>query len=320
MRARVVLLFAILLGAYTAPAAEVVRVGRWELHSSFWMGLHQTLMHDASTRTPRDLAALTAEQKSAWDAAVALYRTTAGRGSITFAQPMMNLQNDLTQVADDAVELTLTGPLTDALRQVAPVYRSHWWESDDAANRFFIGYAAAMLRDAGEEIAAGHERLYRQRMPKAIRVDLAPYGGTFGAYAHSLRHGFTVTISSRDPGYTGLAALESVLHESSHSIVSPFHGTLAAAIEASSKKRGIEPPRDLWHAILFATTSELTRRALAARGAASYVPFSADLLTRAWPQYRVPIETHWLPYMNGQGTLEEAVEKVVGMVKEAVGR
>ncbi len=315
MRNRAVLLFAILLGASTARGAEVVCAGRWELHSSFWMSLHQTLMYDVSTRTPRDRGALTAEQKSAWDAAVALYRTTAGAGSITFSQPMMNLQNELTQVADDAVALPLTGPLADALRTVAPIYRAHWWTSDDAANRFFIGYAAAMLRDAGEEIAAGHETLYRERLPQTIRVDVAPYGGTFGAYSHPLQHGFTVTISSRDSGYAGLAALEAVLHESSHSIVSPYHGTLAAAIEASSKKRGLEPPRDLWHAILFATTSELTKRALAARGAASYVPFSADLLTRAWPQYREPIETHWLPYLNGRGTLEEAVEKVVGMLK-----
>lgn len=309
----------LLMGVFTTVAAlgaEVVRAGRWDLHSSFWMSLHQTLMHDATTRQPRDLGALTAEQKSAWDAAVAAYRTNAGEGSITFAQPMMALQNELTQVADDARTLTLNGPLADALRQAAPVYRARWWTADDAANRFYISYAAAMLRDAGEEIAAGHEKLYRERLPETIRVDVTPYAGVFGAYTHTLQHGgLTLTISSRDPGNSGLAALELVVHESSHGIVGPRFGTVAAALDAASRKRGITPPRDLWHAILFATSSELTKRALAARGAAHYVPFAEDLLTRAWPQYRAPIEQHWYPYVRGEGTLEEAVEKVVAAVK-----
>ena len=305
-------LFCAALFATLAEGAEVVRAGRWHLHSSFWASLHQTLMHDASTRKPRDLGALPAGQKAVWDAAVAAYRSNAGPGSITFTEVMMTAQDQLTQVADDAKTIAWTGPVADALRQAAPVYRSAWWDGDDRANRFYIGYAAAMLREAGEEIAAGHERLYGSTFPAAIRVDVTPYAGVFGAYTHMLQHsGLTVTVSSRDPGYAGLAALEAVLHESSHGIVGPYYGSVAAAIVKAARSRGIDPPRDLWHAILFATTSELTRRALAARGASEYVPMSRDLLTRAWPQYRVPIETHWIPYLDGKGTLEEAIDKVV---------
>ena len=312
MRHRLPFFLAVALTASNLLGAEVVQVGRWHLHSSFWSSLHQTLMHDASTRRPRDFGALTPEQKQVWDAAVTAYRAHAGEGSITFSEAMMAVQDQLTQVADDARTLAQAGPLFDALRQAAPVYRAHWWPSDDRANRFFIAYAAAMLRDAGEEIAAGHEKLYGARFPDSIRVDIAPHGGTFGAYTHTLQlSGVTLTISSRDPGYAGLAALEVVLHESSHGIVGPRYGSVARAIAAAAQKRNIDPPRDLWHAVLFATTSELTRRALAARGVTEYVPFSRDLLTRAWPHYRVPIETHWIPYMNGEGTLQEALDRVV---------
>jgi hypothetical protein len=38
------------------------------------------------------------------------------------------------------------------------------------------------------------------------------------------------------------------------------------------------------------------------------------LLTRAWPKYRAPIEQHWIPYLNGQGTLEAAIDGVVGAI------
>ncbi|MGZ5446128.1 MAG: hypothetical protein ACXW5U_30705 [Thermoanaerobaculia bacterium] len=299
-----------------ARGAEVTRAGRWELHSSFWMNLHQTLMHDASTRTPRDLSALPKEHQESWTAAVSAYREAwGGKGSITFAQTMMNAQDDLGQIADDAVNPPLAGPLTAAMRGAAPVYRAHWWPADDTANRFVIGYAAAMLRDAGEELARAHEQAYRTEFPRSIRVDLTAYAVPFGAYTHDLPHaGPVVTMSSRDAGNQGHRALETILHESSHTLVYPRYGTVASAIAASSKRLGIDPPRDLWHAILFATTSELTRRALLKRGVTDFTPSSVDLLTRAWPQYREPIETHWMPYLSGKGTLEEAIDRVVAAV------
>jgi hypothetical protein len=309
-------LLCVLLLTTFAHGAEVVRAGRWDLHSSFWQNLHQTLMHDATAKTPRDLSALTKEQQDAWSAAIAAYKEAwGGRGGITFAEKMMATQDELAQIADDAETPPLAGPVAAALRGAAPVYRTHWWPADDTANRFVIGYAAAMLRDAGEELARGHEAVYRTKFPETIRVDFAPYAVPFGGYTHTLQHsGPVVTLASREPGYQGHRVLEMILHESSHTLVYPRYGTVTDAITAASKRLGIEPPRDLWHAILFATTSELAVRALRKRGVTDYVPSSVDLLTRAWPQYRVPIETHWMPYLDGKGTLEEAVDKIVSSV------
>ena len=309
-------LLCLLLFATTAGASEVTRVGRWELHSSFWMNLHQTLMHDAAEANDRDTGGWPAEERAAWEASVAAYREARGRGNIFFAGPMLALQDSLTQVADDAVKMEVAGPLADALRRAAPVYRARWWPSHDAANRFSIGYTAAMLRDAGEELVLAHEAVYGEKYPPSIRVDFSGYAGQFGAYTISSDYvGTDVTISSLDAGYHGLAVLEAVLHESSHSVVFPSGGRVGRAIADASKRAGVQPPRDLWHAILFATTSELTRRALARRGAPEYVPFSADLLTRAWPRYREAIEQHWYAYLSGSGTLEEAVDKIVAAVK-----
>ncbi len=94
-----------------------------------------------------------------------------------------------------------------------------------------------------------------------------------------------------------------------------MRGTVAEAISAAAKRRGIDAPHDLWHAILFATSSELTRRLLANRGVAQFVPSSEDLFTRVWPKYRGPIETYWFAYLRGHGTLEEAIDKVVREIK-----
>ncbi len=311
MRALAISLFLILC-TLTANAAEVLRVAPWELHSSFWMSLHQTLMADAVRSTPRELPGLSPEERSAWSEAVAAYRTAGGSGDMTFASPMAITNDGLTQLADDATEPLIDAPLAEALKRAAPIYRAHGWAADDKANRFFMDYAAAMLRDAGEELVKAHERVYRADWPKRILVYVAPYAGPFGAYTMVGRAGGVITtMSSRDTGYQGLRALEMLLHESSHAVVNPNRGTVAAAIATAAKRRGIDPPHDLWHAILFATSSELTRRLLAERGAAQYVPSSEDLFTRAWPKYRKPVETYWFAYLDGQGTLEDAIDKVV---------
>jgi hypothetical protein len=299
-----------------AQAAEVVAVARWEFHSSFWMSLHQTLMHDAEEKSDR-AATLSAEERTAWDSAVATYRQAAPESrNLSFEKPMFEMQDQLLAVADDANKAPVTGPLAEALSAAAPVYRQHWWPADEAANRFFIGYAVAMLENAGEELALAHERIYGAELPNRIRVDIVPYGGRFGAYTLRMLDGrFVTTMSSREAGYQGLAVLEMIPHEISHAIVTPRFGTVARAIAAAATKRGIEPPPDLWHAILFATSGELAKRALGARGVASYVPASNDMLTRVWPRYRQPIERHWLPYLAGQGTLPDAIEKVVGAIQ-----
>jgi hypothetical protein len=305
-----------LLGyAWAADAAEVVQVRPWELHSSFWVSLHQTLIADAMRATPRRLATLSPEELAAWNEAVAAYRTAGGRGDMTFARPMIITSDALTQVADDAVEPAFEAPLKDALVHAAPIYRRHWWTADDQANRFFIGYATAMVREVGEKLVRAHEAVYRTPWPERVRVYIAPHGGPLGAYTMiGLSGGVITTMSSRDSSYQGMRALEMLLHESSHAVVSPNQGTVGAAIAAAAKHHGVDPPGDLWHAILFATSGELTRRLLAERGTANYVPYSEDLFTRAWSKYREPVEKHWFAYLDGQGTLETAIDTIVAAI------
>lgn len=312
---RTLTLFGLLSYGFAANATEVVTVPPWEFHSSFWMSLHQQLIDDAMHSSPRTLTELSPDEQAAWNEAVDAYRTAGGRGNMTFAKPMLITTDALTQVADDATEPHIEAPLKDALISVAPTYRKHRWTADDRANRFFIRYAAAMLRDAGETLIQQHEKAYRAAWPERIRAYITPRAGPFGAYTiKGLSGGVITTMSCRDEGYQGLRALEMLLHESSHAIVNPNNGTVAAAIAAAAKSHDLAPPRDLWHAILFATSSELTSRALAERGITNFVPSSVDLFTRAWPHYREPVEKHWIAYLNGDGTLEEAISRIVAAI------
>src|SRR4030095_13832365 len=91
----------LLLFAINANATEVVRVPPWELHNSFWMSLHQTLIADAMRPKPRELGTLSVEEQAAWNEAVTAYRTAGGQGDITLARPMNITNVRLTQIADE---------------------------------------------------------------------------------------------------------------------------------------------------------------------------------------------------------------------------
>ena len=301
----------LLFGPLAASATEVT-VHRWHLHSSFLMCLHQVLMSDAARSGPREMPELTPDERAAWLESVEAYRAAGGSGDPSFTRPMALTTDALVQVADDSMEPPADAPLGEALRRAAPIYRRHAWEADDRANKFFIAYASAMLREAGEDLVRRHEAVYRTDWPERVFVYVTPVAGRFGAYTLTrLSSGVVTTMACRDEGYQGFRALEMLLHESSHAIVDPNTGTVAEAIKAAAKLHGVALPRNLWHAILFATSSELTRRELAARGVTTFTPSADDLLTRVWPEHREPIERFWIPYLEGQGTLEEAIDRIV---------
>lgn len=315
MRKLLIAAAALLLPVLPATSSEVVEIGPFQIHDSFWMSLHQTLIADAGGFADLDRSVLSQQESGVWDDAVRSYRDAAPGRSMYFERPMMITSDLLTQVADDASILGVDPPMAEVLLTAAPIYRKHWWASHTKANAFFIARVSGMLDESAEELIAAHEAVYGESWPDRIRVYVTPYGGSLGAYSMGGKEGgWIVTVSSLDRGHYGLGALEVIFHEASHSIVHPRHGTVAAALKMAAGE-GREPPRDLWHAILFATTSELVRRYLEERGI-EYTPFAEDLLTRAWPQYRVPIETHWYPYLDGQGTLESAIANVVGAIEK----
>lgn len=59
---------------------------------------------------------------------------------------------------------------------------------------------------------------------------------------------------------------------------------------------------------------EVMRAALARRSIA-FTPASAGLFDRAWPQYRQPIADAWGPYVQGRGTMDDAIATTVAALR-----
>jgi hypothetical protein len=86
---------------------------------------------------------------------------------------------------------------------------------------------------------------------------------------------------------------------------------VGADISKLSKELGVKPRYNLWHAILFYTSGELTRRALARRGVSDYQPNVLGMYSRGFGGFKQPLETHWQAYLDGKLSREEAIRRIL---------
>ncbi|HUP49667.1 MAG TPA: hypothetical protein VNA04_12850 [Thermoanaerobaculia bacterium] len=303
---RAVLFTAVLLLHAAAAGAQ-----RWELQSNFWVNLHQAMLDAAQNGRPIE-ASLTDSEKSLWNNAVHTYRVRFYDRSPIFDEELVRI-NDALSAAGDLPPEGFSEEVTRALLSAAFVYRKHRWALDNRTNLFWISVAEGMLRDAGEELAQEHARVYGVPFPARTRVDVSAAAGPLGAYTTTMNGFVHTTISSRDPSYQGYAALEMLLHESSHAIVGPAAGAIGPDIQSHARARGVLAPRELWHAILFYTSGELARRALRDRGINDYTPYMyrQGMFDRALGAMRQPLETFWQSCLEGRMDRQAALAAIV---------
>ncbi len=288
----------------------ITKVGRYTLQSNPWVNLHQRLVHEAGFNT-QPPAALAADDLSKWKKVVETYRAFLGKRNPIFDEELKQMNAALSKTSGSKMPDSISKVASKALEAAMPLYRSVQWEEDDRANRFWIAVAEPMLASAAEELIAAHEKAYAVPFPKLILVDVSPFAWEFGAYTvgdNELAH---AVISSTNPGTQGFAALESLMHEPSHAIVARSSGAIGADLKRASDELGVRTDANLWHAILFYTSGELTRRALAKRGVPDYKPFILDMYNRGFRGFKQSLETHWQAYLDGKVTREAAIRQIL---------
>ena len=300
------------LFAQPGPAVRqaAAQVGRYRLQSNSWVNLHQRLIHEARFETAPP-AALSGDDLSRWKKAVETYRAFLGKRNPIFDRELIGMNAALSETSTPEPPGSIPKAALAALEAAMPLYRAVQWEDDDRANRFWIAVAEPMLVSAGDELADAHAKAYALPFPKRILVDVSPFAWEFGAYTVGEGESAHVVVSSTDPGYQGFAALEMLMHEPSHAIVAPGSGAIGSDLARASAELGIKPYANLWHALLFYTSGELTRRALGRRGVQNYQPVIANMYEGPFRGFRKPLETHWQAYLDGRVSREAAIRQIL---------
>ncbi|HEX8290290.1 MAG TPA: hypothetical protein VF570_00965 [Pyrinomonadaceae bacterium] len=288
-----------------------VRVGRYRLQSNPWVNLHQRLVYEASFKWDKAPAGLSGGDLAKWAKAVEAYRAyLAGRNPV-FDEELQRLNAALSGTKADKLPGSIPAAAKQVLEAAMPLYRAAQWGEDDRANRFWIAVAEPLLASAGEELADAHAKVYATPFPKDILVDVAAFAWQFGAYTVGEGASAHAVISSTDKGTQGFAALESLMHEPSHAIVARDSLAVGSDLRRASAETGLRPMANLWHAILFYTSGELTRRALARRGVSDYRPYIVNMYEGPFRGLRPSLETHWQTYLDGKVSREAAIKQIL---------
>jgi len=215
------------------PASAVTAApARFDLRSSAWVNLHNILYgfalraHGHATRggggghggkdglETLDEATLSAEDRVAWDDAVAFYASAYAEREATFDDALADIANKLAarDGSDSLAGSGLPAALATHLERAMLVYEKRWWPADDLSNRAWIAALVPTLERYGGEVSTELARAYGVTWPsEPMRVDVAHYVYFAGAYttlgpAH-------ITLSSTDDRNQGVGGLESLFHE-----------------------------------------------------------------------------------------------------------
>jgi hypothetical protein len=300
----------------------------FEFHSGFWINLHHFLYEQAllrkkaagsgqtSNTATNAKSQLSSEQRKSWDAAVDYYLKAMIKRDLLFEQDMVTM-NDQLAASAGAADLSKSGLSSDLrkiLEGVAPIYRALWWPQHDRANRFWIAVVTPMVQQFGRTLITQLTAAYKAQWPTdVIRVEVVEYANWAGAYTtFDDARRVHITVGSMDSGNQSFAALETLFHEASHSMVSPGNGAVAEAIARECKAKSKPIPNGLWHAIIFYTAGEFTKRNLSEYGVSDYVPYGyRGLYARAWPNLQRPLELYWQPYLDGKVDFDKAISNLI---------
>jgi len=317
--ASVVLLMLVALTASAQwPTELVTEELSLRFHSAFWPNLHHVLFAEAWRRDVpplRSLAgpfkelsttALTADEKAAWERAVAYYERELAAKDLLFDMTMNRIRSAFVASAGNLPDSGLAPEHHDVLAAVAPVYRKHWWPAHDRANREWITAIVPRAQSLAPSVPDRLAKLYGTPwFTTPVRIDVVFVGNRQGAY--TFINPTHVTISASDPEHQDWTGAEIIFHEASHALVRPISDAFTREARASGKQIGV-----MWHVALFYLTGEVVRQTLEARGI-QYSPYlyKTGLFDRAWPQFKTSIETEWSRYVRGEATLDEAVKRTV---------
>jgi hypothetical protein len=273
------------------------------------VNLHQRLLYEARFNDAPPMP-LSGEDLAKWKNAVEAYRKYLGKRHPIFDEELTRLNDTLSATTTPTLPASVPKGAAAVLESVMPLYRATQWETDDRANRFWIAIAEPMLVSAGEELAAAHAKVYGVPFPRHILVDVSALGWEFGAYTVGEGESAHAVISSINPDTQGFGALEFLLHEPSHAIVGATSHAIGSDLARLTKETGIRPYANLWHALLFYTSGELTRRSLARRGVTNYKPFIRAMYAGPFRGFQQSLETHWQAYLDGKTSREDAIRQI----------
>lgn len=290
---------------------------KYEFYSNFWINQHHFLYNKAVKAkdanwndgfTDGELEKLSADERQTLKEGVVFYRDSVISYSLLFNRGLYKLKRTLINFSeDDSFEMgDFSDELVEHLNKIKPIYKKHFWNKHHQSNTTVVNKHLDFITKYEDEIFEKVSDLAQQPWKdEKIRVDVTYYANWAGGYT-SVSPEVHVVITSQDEG-TG-DWLELLFHEPCHSIMSSSNYKAAELITKVSERLDMEPPRNLWHSLLFYFSGIAVQEALEKEG----VDYELYMIRNdVFGNHHEVIFKHMPAYLNGEATFEKALENLI---------
>lgn len=288
----------------------------------FWLNLHHYLhvlgrveakMPDirreavagASADEAEGLKTLSEADRQTWREAVSFYAGDLSKRDTTFDSRLIEVTNQLKRAVSDtpASAVKIDPAIAAALDRVAPIYRRAWWTRHRDANRAWLESQQDSLKRYGPQVLAYVTRAYEEPWEKGgYPVNISAWSNWAGAYSTSFN---LLVVSSLNKGNQGLHGFEITFHEAMHQ----WDEEIDARLMQLAKTHNLKFNDLLSHAMIFYTTGAAVRSVVPGHTPNAEL---AGIWKGRMGAFKPALDTHWKPYLDGQGTLESAL---IGLLK-----
>jgi hypothetical protein len=261
----------------------------------------------------RGFTKLSAKEQAAWREIVTAYATSFSKKDLVFDESASTVTKALAGAADgkSLKGVAIDPALAALLERAAPIYRKAWWIDQRKSNREWKKMIEPLLAQHGAAILKFITHAYQLGWPAdGFPVHLSGYSNWAGAYSTS---GRLLVVSSLAKDTTGALGLETIFHEGMHQWDEPVQQALRE--QARQQKKRVSPL--ISHALIFYTAGDAVRRIVP-----GHVPYAEKfgLWKRGIGPYKDAIEKAWKPYLDGNGTRNEAFASLIKLAPEAPSR
>ena len=311
-----------LVVALLIAAQSPAPVFRFET-DGFWLNLHHFLyvlgraqnkapdmQRRAVANAPADsiqgLNGLSDSHRRQWEDAIAAYASRLSKLDAVFDAELIGVTNAMRLPPDaTAAALQVDDALRATLLSASEVYRSTWWPKHRAENQARARELSALLDQHGAKVLSYITRAYQESWPRGgYPINMSGYSNWAGAYSTT---GDLLVVASLDEGTRGSLGLEIIFHEAMHQ----WDQRMMSRLGRLSKQQQAPAPRQgITHALIWYTAAEAVKSVVP--GHVGYAEGGGMWKQKGLGGFKAGLDAHWKPYLDGKGTLDEAL---LGLLK-----
>lgn len=300
---------------------SIASTDKFEFYSNFWINMHHTWFQKA-TQTQDTvwqesfdesfINQLNEAEKATLQKTMDYYHEYLVGNSLLFNGALYRVKRHLIKFGQEMEVTADDWPQAKEffvlLNESKNIYQKYFWKHHDQQNTQVLNDHMELIRKFENPAFDRLSVLAQQPWPDGkIRVDISYYSNWAGGYT-STNPEIHVVIASRTEKMKN-DWLEILFHEPSHAIISNDEYAVGGTILKVSDELKLDPPRQLWHSLLFYFSGIVIQDLMQQEEGFEYELYM--IRNDVFGRHHDVIFEYMPAYVNGNESLENSIGKLI---------